>query len=303
MILTCPECATRYFVPDEKMGPDGRNVKCANCGHRWHASATPDLELFEDDDLGALAREVQGAAGESAEKPPEDLADVPGPELPKVIRQRKDTERKVREAAAVGVVWAGMAAGLAVLVAAAVVFRGTVVDIWPKSAAAYASVGLPVNRVGLTLEQVHAEPTLRDGHAALQVTGLMRNIEDRSVEAPPLAVVILSADGRRLGGKIAQAQDPTIPSGGTRRFAIVLLDPPSNARTLEVAFVYEGAGARPQKAALQLGTPAAAQAPHGSAPAAAPAAPDAGLRGAAPAEPSAPPPPAADPAEKTSPHG
>jgi predicted Zn finger-like uncharacterized protein len=253
MILTCPECATRYFVPDDKVGADGRTVKCASCGHRWHAAKTePDLELFDDPELGALSREVQGAAGEGAKAEPEDLSDLPGPEIPKVLRQRKDNERKVREAAAVGVVWAGMAAGLAVLVAMAVVFRGNVVELWPKSAAAYASVGLPVNRVGLTLEQVKAEPTLQDGHAALSVTGMMRNIEDRTVMAPPLTVVLLSPDGHRVGGKIAAAEDPAIPPGETRQFAIVLLDPPANAKTLEVAFVYDAGAGKAVRAAVHM---------------------------------------------------
>ena len=291
MILTCPECATRYFVPDDKVGADGRTVKCASCGHRWHAVKTePDLELFDDPELGALAREAQGAAGEAKLEPPsEDLSDLSGQDIPKAIRQRKDTERKVREAAAVGVVWAGMAAGLAVLGGAAVVFRGNVVDLWPKSAAAFASVGLSVNRVGLTLEQVKAEPTLQGGHAALSVTGVMRNIEDRTVQAPPLRVVLLSSDGRQVGGKIAAAADPSIHSGETRRFTVVLLDPPANAKTLEVAFVYDPGANKAVRAAVHL--PPAAEAPgHG----------EPNLRGAAPAgppsmAPALPPPPASAP--------
>ena len=37
MILTCPECATSYFVDDSKV-PAGRQVKCSNCGalHQSH---------------------------------------------------------------------------------------------------------------------------------------------------------------------------------------------------------------------------------------------------------------------------
>src|ERR1700761_103974 len=37
MILTCPECATSYFVDDSKVAPGGRTVKCSNCGARWTA--------------------------------------------------------------------------------------------------------------------------------------------------------------------------------------------------------------------------------------------------------------------------
>ena len=35
MIITCPNCTTRYSVDPSALGPTGKAVKCSNCGHQW----------------------------------------------------------------------------------------------------------------------------------------------------------------------------------------------------------------------------------------------------------------------------
>ncbi|MAU40852.1 MAG: hypothetical protein CMF31_04440 [Kordiimonas sp.] len=42
MILTCPECSTRYVVDPKKLLPSGRVVRCAKCSHSWQEPAPAD---------------------------------------------------------------------------------------------------------------------------------------------------------------------------------------------------------------------------------------------------------------------
>ncbi|HEX8233189.1 MAG TPA: DUF3426 domain-containing protein [Caulobacteraceae bacterium] len=234
MILTCPECATRYFVDDVVAGA-GRTVRCTNCGHAWKAEAPLELRVSAEE--GALAH------APSPEPKP-----LRGEDLPKAYRARVEERRRVREAAATGAVWAGGAAALAVVVAAIVIFRADVVRVWPKSASAYAAAGLPVNRVGLTIEQVQAQPALQDGRTALVVSGVLRNIRPEPVRSPPLKVTLLDKEGARLKQTVARAADAPAPPGSTRPFTLTLLEPPAAATDVEVTFALDAPTAKHPKA-------------------------------------------------------
>ena len=44
MILVCPSCDAKFKVPDNAIPPEGRKVRCANCGHAWHATKANELK-------------------------------------------------------------------------------------------------------------------------------------------------------------------------------------------------------------------------------------------------------------------
>ena len=252
MILTCPECATSYFVDDRKIAPEGRAVKCASCGHRWTAHPEATLELDVSAEEGAVAREPF----EPEVEEPTALSDLPGAELPKVIRAKVETTRKVREAAAHGIVWAGMAATLAIVVGLAVVFRVDVVKIMPGSAKAYALAGLPVNTLGLVIEGSRAEPALQDGHAALSISGMIRNVEDHAIVTPPLKIELLDKAGKTIVTKVARPADPVVPPGETRHFALAILDPPTTAHDLQISFAPDTERSKGKKTRAKTAIPA-----------------------------------------------
>ena len=127
MILTCPECATSYFVDDSRISPAGRTVKCSNCGARWTASpesAEPPQEEPAPPEA-APAAEPPAFFDELVVEGPDPAPPVPFV-APKFTAPRQDATGKV-------LVWAGSAAVVAALVAAAVIFRGQVVQLMPAS--------------------------------------------------------------------------------------------------------------------------------------------------------------------------
>ncbi len=44
MILVCPSCDSKFKVPDNAIPPEGRKVRCAQCGNAWHATKANELK-------------------------------------------------------------------------------------------------------------------------------------------------------------------------------------------------------------------------------------------------------------------
>jgi predicted Zn finger-like uncharacterized protein len=72
MIIACPACATRYAVPDNAIGIEGRTVRCAKCRHSWFQDGpeiTPPAPLDTATHCGDAARETAEPASHAAPTP------------------------------------------------------------------------------------------------------------------------------------------------------------------------------------------------------------------------------------------
>ncbi len=235
MILTCPSCATSYFTPDEAIGPGGRTVRCKSCKHTWRATLDEPLELSQSSTPG---EPVGFGHREGSGSEPESLAETPAPELPRAFRARAEQQRRLRRAAAHGVVWAGIASGFAALLASAWLFRVEVVELAPRAAAAYAAVGLTVNPTGLDFEAVSARPLSSDPGKVL-VSGALRNVRDDERIAPPVRVALLDAQGAEIGHAVVRIDAAPVLPGKVQGFAAVIPDPGARGQGIGVAFVLE----------------------------------------------------------------
>lgn len=50
MIIACPNCATKYNFPDDRIGEDGVDVRCVRCKHEFHVDA-PGHEQHVAEDI------------------------------------------------------------------------------------------------------------------------------------------------------------------------------------------------------------------------------------------------------------
>ena len=76
MILTCPACATQYRLKDDAIPPEGRQVRCAACKHKWHEDGASAVAAEP-----APAPAEEGAVGHwppSSEPTTTDLSDGTG---------------------------------------------------------------------------------------------------------------------------------------------------------------------------------------------------------------------------------
>ena len=236
MILTCPECATSYFVDDSRIAAAGRTVKCSNCGARWTA-----LPEGAAEPAPASPKPIPAVAPKPAAPIVSPLDEVvfeapaPAPVAPrKTAPPRGEGKGKA-------MVWAGAAVVVAGLIAGAIVFRAQVVRLLPASQAAYAGLGLPVS--ALAIEKVHADAGFQGGHPALSVTGQLHNQRDDAASAPALRISLLDRLGKPVAVKVARPIDAAVPGRAVRYFAISIVDPPASTHDLQVSFEPPGKAA------------------------------------------------------------
>lgn len=70
MIVQCPNCRSKFNLPDDKVGPDGAKLRCGQCRHVFHVdvSGMPEFEGLTDFDFPDDVAETP-AASRAAPKP------------------------------------------------------------------------------------------------------------------------------------------------------------------------------------------------------------------------------------------
>jgi predicted Zn finger-like uncharacterized protein len=234
MILECSECHTRYLVPDNAIGADGRTVRCAKCKHSWfQAPATLDLPaaaMVAPDPAPAPPPVEPPAAFASPAAAPADSGigqdyDAFAHEAP--FRPRRNPAR----------LWtiAAVTAGVAMLAAAAALLFLNVpyLATW---------LGMPAGNGPTPLTFVNVKPPdrrdLPTGSELFAVGGQIHNPTAQRQPIPDIRVELYDApkDGRMVYSWVIKPDQPTIAPGGTIDFYSGKLDVPANSKNMKLSF-------------------------------------------------------------------
>lgn len=220
MIVTCPDCATRYLVDPGALGASGRVVRCANCAHTWHQTPPEDVP-----------RRI--------ELPPLDAEPTEGSEtriqLPAVAQRPRPALRYIVGWLVMLVILVGIGAGL-------FLERGRIVATWPVVAGLYQAIGLPVTPAEKIFEtrNVQTQRVTENDLPTIVVTGEVVNLSPMTRAAPKVKVSLNDVNDHELQAWTVPLTEDRLLPGQSVPFRTSIAQPNAAAVAVSVAIVGGG---------------------------------------------------------------
>lgn len=270
MIITCPNCHTRYKLASDALSAAGRQVQCAACAELWYAEPSfparanghPDPEPSDDElafradkdtlfsaadetllDAQFLSVEPLEAATQEAADPIEPAARAPQDKAGERARTEALARRRNGMIAALPIARfrrafrITIAAALALALAGALVLRTEIVSAVPQLDGLYRLVGLGTNVVGLDFIDINTLRTTRDGSSVIVVNAKISNITNRVAYVPSVLVSLLDETGAVAYEWTVTPATRTILPGDILEIDAQLTGPPQGVQRVRLSFV------------------------------------------------------------------
>jgi predicted Zn finger-like uncharacterized protein len=218
MIVTCPACRTRYLVDERALG--GPSGRTVRCAN---CGNTWHQRSKPEPVLSAGAAPPPGGGRGGG-----------------------------------GAVWLVLIVVIAALIAAAILGRRQVVAHFPRTAPAYAFIGLPVERPGSGLAIRKILPTRSDG--GLVIEGEIANTGSERRTVPRLRVALRNASDKEVQAKTIAPPKSRLEPGEVAHFRTVFERPNETATGVVVTFAAPGS---PRARAHGVGASGSGETPGG----------------------------------------
>jgi len=187
MILTCPKCASRFNLSAEILAPEGKRVKCSNCGETWFQLPDPD-ELIADIEM----RDAEDIP------PLEDIPDAvkPIPEGSSVPALSDGEPEQTKEPDDIKIIILSALLIFLLLAMPLVAFKSKIMNAWPESIAFYSVLGMAgdLPGEGVVFDQMQAK---LNGDMFV-LTGQVINLTSQDSALPLIEVALKDPDGNAV---------------------------------------------------------------------------------------------------------
>ena len=258
MILTCPECSTKYMAKDGSIGPNGRSVSCARCEAVWFVPGVdPDVLALKDNNAVLITPEVDKvpdieskleskiSPDHPALRPDSALqaetsgrfesAAAPAIGVHTLMRDKADAEKLAKRKRAIKLIWLAPLCLLLGGAVGAVWKRQSIVEQHPKTATLYQALGMHVKANGLDIKGLTSERLVVDGETILRVTGEVLNLTSQAKISPLVQFRLENRSGEVLANWFVEPG--TVPAGQSVQIETDYPAPPIDSVEFRYRFV------------------------------------------------------------------